>query len=567
MRSRAGLWMIVVLAAGCASGRQEAPAVATPRPASAPAPVVTPAAPLASEPELEPLDTLTDDTTGEDADPGSALAASLESYETAERFWMEGRFDDAFAELDHAYRLMAEVESDGDALVAQEKEDLRRLISRRIVEIYASQRTVVGDFQGSIPLDVNHHVKSEIASFQGPERQAFRDGYQRSGLYHDMVVDKLRTAGMPEQLVWLPMVESWFKVRALSRARALGMWQFIASTGYRYGLKRTQWADERMDPEKSTDAALAYLAELHDLFGDWLTAVAAYNCGEARIQRLLQQQSAGYFDQFWDLYERLPGETRRYVPRFIAAVVILEDPAKYGFDDLPTPTPVIEVEAIETDRSIRLADLDAELGLAEGSLAALNPELRHNATPDELYTLAVPVDRARVVAAAITDLPAAGPLTAEISIHQVRRGETLSTIAQRYGTSVSTLMRLNDLADPNRISPGQHLRVDGQASPPAAVPSSYTVRRGDSLWNIARRFGTTVDRIQRDNGLRGDTLRPGQRLTLHQGSSSRTYIVRRGDTLGGIASANRISATRLAEANGLSLRSTIYPGERLLIPR
>ena len=294
----------------------------------------------------------------------------------AESMWMEGRFDDAFDALDEAFRIMAEVEVDGDALVAQEKEDLRRLISRRIVEIYASQQTVVGDFEGSIPLEVNAYVEREIASFQGAERQSFLEGYQRSGLYRPMIVAKLREAGLPEQLSWLPMIESWFKTRALSSARALGMWQFISSTGYRYGLKRTSWADERMDPEKATDAALAYLKDLHGLFGDWQTAVAAYNCGEARVQRLLRRQSAGYFDQFWDLYEQLPRETRRYVPRLIAAVLILEDPAKYGFHDLPEPLAPVEVKAIETTRSIRLADLDAQLELPSGTLAELNPELR-----------------------------------------------------------------------------------------------------------------------------------------------------------------------------------------------
>lgn len=503
-------------------------------------------------------------------EPSVALATSLETYEMAEAMWMEGRFDDAFDALDGAFRMMTEVEVDGDALLAQEKEDLRRLISRRIVEIYASQQTVVGDFADSIALEVNSYVEREIASFQGAERQSFLDGYKRSGLYRPMIVAKLREAGMPEQLAWLPMIESWFKTRALSRARALGMWQFISSTGYRYGLKRTSWADERMDPEKSTDAALAYLKDLHGLFGDWQTAVAAYNCGEARVQRLLRRQSAGYFDQFWDLYEQLPRETRRYVPRLIAAVLILEDPVKYGFHDLPKPLDPVEVKNIETTRSIRLADLDKQLELPSGTLAELNPELRHKSTPDSRYGLIVPTDRAQAVLAHVAALPQASPATAQISVHRVRRGETLSTIAQRYGTSVRTLMSLNNLRNANRISPGQQLRVDGQVqarSTSSAAPSSYSVRRGDSLWNIARRFGTTVNRIKQDNNLRSNTLRPGQRLAIQHGSSSRTYIVRRGDTLSRIAGRNRVSVNRLAQANGLSLRSTIYPGERLVIPQ
>jgi membrane-bound lytic murein transglycosylase D len=511
--------------------------------------------------------TAVEDPAAADLEPGSMLARALETYELAETFWMEGRFDEAFDALDEAYEIMSAVEVDGDALVAQEKEDLRRLISRRIVEIYASQQTVVGDFQGSIPLDINQYVEREIASFRGPERESFLAGYQRSGLYRPMIVAKLREAGMPEQLAWLPMVESWFKVRALSRARALGMWQFISSTGYRYGLKRTTWADERMNPEKATDAALSYLSDLHGLFGDWLTAVAAYNCGEARVQRLLRQQSEGYFDQFWDLYEQLPQETRRYVPRLIATIVILDNPAKYGFSDLPTPLEPIGIERIETTRSVRLADLDEQLQLPAGTLAELNPELRMKATPDARYDLVVPTDRAQVVLARLASLPQAAPETAQISMHQVRRGETLSTIAQRYGTSVRTLMALNNLSNPNRISPGQQLRVDGQAQAAPVQSSSYVVRRGDSLWNIARRFGTTVDRIKQDNGLRSNSLRPGQSLRIQQGSGSRTYIVRRGDTLSRIASTNRVSVAQLAQANGLSLRSTIYPGERLVIPQ
>ena len=551
---------LVVAASACASSGPEAPAVRQTLEPAVEAPwegLAEPSEPGPGAPAAELPPPVV-------REPADVLAASLETYETAERLWMGGRFDEAFAALDEAYGLMSEVDPGGDALVAQEKEDLRRLISRRIVEIYASQRTVVGDFAGSVPLDVNEHVEREIASFQGPERSSFLEGYRRSGLYREMIVDRLREAGMPEQLAWLPMVESWFKVRALSRARALGMWQFISSTGYRYGLKRTEWADERMDPDKSTRAALAYLGELHELFGDWLTAVAAYNCGEARVQRLLEQQSAGYFDQFWDLYEQLPRETRRYVPRFIATVLILGDPARYGFHDLPAPLPPIEVERITTTRWVALASLDEQLALPPGTLAELNPELRNKATPDMPYELLVPTGRTRQVLASIAAQPATAPRAAVTTVHHVRRGESLSGIARRYGTSVATLMRLNGLRDPNRISPGQTLTVDGSA--PATTPSTYTVKRGDSLWIIARRFGTSVDRIRRDNGLRSDTLRPGQRLSLAQGSGSRTYIVRRGDTLGRIASQNRVSLDRLARANGLSLRSTIYPGERLVIP-
>jgi len=578
---KSGLWTVITLAAlglACASSTTpttpttERPAIretVTPigdAPAEAaeqPIPQFAPQPPVAAAPEPRPEPEPVED-------PSETLAVALEVYELAETYWMEGRFEKAFGSLDQAYELMIAVDTEGDALVAQGKEDLRRLISRKIVEIYASQRNVVGDFQSSIPLDINSYVEREIASFQGTERAVFLGGFERSGAYREMVVERLREAGMPEQLAWLPMVESWFKVRAMSTARALGMWQFISSTGYRYGLKRTSWIDQRMDPERATDAALAYLSDLHALFGDWLTAIAAYNCGETRVQRLLRRQSAGYFDQFWDLYEQLPRETRRYVPRFIATVLILENPAKYGFTDLPRPLPRVATREIDISRSIRLVDLDKQLQLADGTLAGLNPELRHKTTPDAAYKLVVPAEHAPAAVSRIAALPKATLPAQGTSIHQVRSGETLSTIARRYGTSTQTLMRLNGLSNPNRIRKGQQLRVTGTASAvqtSGSAPSTYTVRRGDSLWNIARRFGTTVDRIKTDNGLRSNTLRPGQRLSILQGSSRSTYVVQRGDTLGRIAANNRVSVSSLAAANGLSLRSTIYPGTRLVIPR
>src|SRR5690606_4924809 len=148
----------------------------------------------------------------------------------------------------------------------------------------------------------------EIASFTGREREFFLESYRRSGLYRPMIVEELRRAGMPEELSWLPLVESGFESRALSSARALGLWQVIPSTGHRYGLDRADWADDRMAPEKATRAAVGYLTDLHGLFGAWLTALAAYNRGETGVLRRIREQPVAYFDRFWDLYEQLPRE-------------------------------------------------------------------------------------------------------------------------------------------------------------------------------------------------------------------------------------------------------------------
>jgi len=504
-------------------------------------------------------------------DPADMLQASLQAYESAEVFWQQGDFDDAFAALDEAFELMASAPVTGDdPSLAQQKEDLRSLISKRIVEIYASRQTAVGDMDREIPVTINDDVEREIRSFQTVERDDFIEAYRRSGLYRPMIVAELKKAGLPEQLSWMPMVESWFKVRALSRARALGMWQFISSTGYRYGLERTWWVDERMDPEKSTRAAIAYLTDLHNLFGDWLTALAAYNTGEGRVLREINRQRVGYFDRFWDLYQRLPGETRRYVPRFLATLAIVDDPGRFGFD-LPEPVRPLDVQVVQVDRAAGLEGLEKTLGLADGTLIALNPELRQGAIPDEAYPLRVPSAIAGQVTTKIASLPE-WEAPAGTGVHRVRRGETLSGIASRYGTSVRELMALNRLRSAHRIWPGQQLQVPGGpgGSLPPGTEIKHRVQRGDSLWLLASRYGTTVEQIRRDNGIRDSILHPGQVLRIHSGARGRggsTYVVRRGDTLGAIARRQGVSLSRLLSANRLSRRSTIYPGQQLLIPR
>jgi membrane-bound lytic murein transglycosylase D len=514
---------------------------------------------------------------GIEADPTVLATEALEATETARLLWEQGKIEEALATLDNAYAMLLEIPED-DTYLEQEKENLRHLISRRIVEIYRSRLTSAVDLGSSIPIELNSHVEREIKSFQNGERKFFIDSYRRSGLYRPMMARMMREAGLPEELSWLPLVESGFKTRALSRARALGPWQFISSTGYRYGLSRDHWIDLRMDPQESTRAAIEYLTELHGMFGDWMTALAGYNCGENRVMSVIKRQQVDYMDHFWDLFEQLPRETARYVPRFQATLLIVKDPAKYGFE-LPEPLPPVSTETVAVNRHVKLEDLDRALGLDKGTLAGLNPALRRGVTPSKSYELKVPSKAAPAFETKLAELPTYVPPKQTYTVHRVRRGETLSTIARRYGSSVNSIVRANNLRSRNRIRAGQRLKIPirgaSVASSPPPVRTTgeassvvYSVRRGDSLWKLASRYGTTVDRIKRDNGLRSDRLAVGQTLRINSGipPGSRTYAVRRGDTVGKIAKAHNVSLNAVLRANGLSKSSTIYPGQVLVIP-
>ena len=259
------------------------------------------------------------------------------------------------------------------------------------------------------------------------------------------------------------MIESGFKVRALSRARALGLWQFIPSTGHKFGLKRTDWVDERLDPEKATAAAIAYLKELHQVFGDWATVLAAYNCGEGNVFRVIRQQKINYLDNFWDLYSRLPRETARYYPRFLAVVAIMKDPAKYGFtlDELDKPVPY---ETVSIERPVHLKKVAEKLGCQEEELLDLNPELRQTATPNTAYDLRVPVGMKDALLAHIDTLPKWIPPKPLFVVHKVRRGETLSTIAVRYRSSVQRIVEANGLRSGRMIRAGQKLKIPVKSS-------------------------------------------------------------------------------------------------------
>ena len=320
-------------------------------------------------------------------------------------YWVNGDLEDALEMLDQAYALL--LDTNGNPDIARQKDDLRLMISKRILTIYNSLQTVAKGKRSEIPIITNADVEKEIRQFQTVERDFFISSYQRSAMYRPMILRELKKAGLPEELSWLPLVESGFKINALSTARALGLWQFIPSTGYKYGLNRDDWVDERMDIEKSTRAAIDYFKELHAMFGDWLTVLAAYNCGEGRVMRTIASQHINYLDRFWDLYQKLPYETARYVPRFLATLLIIRDPQKYGMD-LGTPKmDALSYEIVEINKSMRLQDIAQKLDIPEETLNILNAELRHRITPDQPYKLKVPTEKAEQLLKVIDEIPQA----------------------------------------------------------------------------------------------------------------------------------------------------------------
>jgi membrane-bound lytic murein transglycosylase D len=454
-------------------------------------------------------------STEEDEEKQDILDNALDFYQASQEFWLHGELEEALDALDEAYSLILRVETDDDPEVLQQKEDLRFMISKRILEIYASRYTAVNGNHEAIPLTMNRYVEYEIKKFQTVERDFFLRAYKRSGRYRPMIVEALKEAGLPEELSWLPLIESGFKVKAMSRARAMGLWQFIASTGYKYGLRRDTWIDERLDPEKSTSSAIAYLKELHDIFGDWTTVLAAYNCGEGNVLRVIRQQKINYLDNFWDLYERLPRETARYVPRFLATLHIIKEPEKYGFD-LGEPDKPMSFELVSVNKQMTLKSIAREIGISSDILSSLNPELRRMVTPPSLYPLRVPPEKAELLLARLDRIPRWSPPKRAYVYHRVRKGETLFYIALKYRTTVGAIARANNIRKRHLIRVGQRLKIPLRggrvyASKSELLPGGrYRIKKGDSLWLIAQKFNTDIETLKLINKLKTTRLYVGQ---------------------------------------------------------
>jgi len=466
--------------------------------------------------------------------------------------------------------------------IIQQKEDLRFMISKRILEIYASRNIVVNGEHNAIPMVMNKHIQAELDRFtKGVEKKFFVESYKRSGMYRKQIVNSLKEAGLPVELSWLPLIESGFKVNALSRARALGLWQFIPSTGYKFGLKRDKYIDERLDPVKSTTAAIAYLKELHQIFGDWTTVLAAYNCGEGQVLRVIRSQKINYLDNFWDLYERLPLETARYVPRFMATLHIVKNLKAYGLDTIPVYEP-LDYEIVTITKQVHLRNVAQHIGIAEKTLKKLNPELRYKILPKGKYPLRVPPGKGELLLAVLDKIPVSYPPQHAYVYHRVRPGESLSTIAKRYRTSVNRIARANNIQKRHFIVAGKKLKIPrkgyGVHTPKNVSKlgyeraSAHVVKSGDSLWIIAKRYGTTTKKIQEANNLKttnlhiGQVLKiPGRRDEIPSSDDLKTYLVKRGDSPFQIAQRHKMPLERFLRINKLTPRSMIYPGQKLYV--
>jgi membrane-bound lytic murein transglycosylase D len=444
--------------------------------------------------------------------PGGALADArrAEAYRRT-LGTIQGHEMEAFAEGDG----FAEVEADHASIdeladlsvPGSPSEDARRL----------AEDALRGVPPSDLVLTLNDEVLACIDLYQGPLRDWFEAALDRGGRYLPHIREVFQQEGIPQDLAYLALVESAFKTNALSRAKAKGIFQFIPATGKRFGLRQDWWVDERSDPRKATRAAAAYLKELHEIFGDWHLAMAAYNAGEGRVSRALERTGA---TDFWTLarVSNLARETRNYVPMILAAIVVAKSPERYGFSPSPEPQETYETVAVKGAVDLRVVAECLDTGIAD--VRDLNPELRRLATPaNRTYEVKVPIGRRADLASCLETLPAARRVA--FRTHTVAKGQTLSSVARKYGTTAEDVAAANNLGRGKRLARGTELIIPikpgaaGAPPKPKALRLRHRVRPGDTLTAIASRYNTTVKELMAWNKLRGPQLAAGATLLIY----------------------------------------------------
>ena len=446
-----------------------------------------------------------------------------------------------------------------------------------------------------IPIVINAKVEQFIQYFQARGRKPFSSWLARSERYIPIMRNLLKESGLPEDLVYLALIESGFNPYAYSRAKASGPWQFIYLTGKRYGLTSNWWMDERRDPEKSTTAAAKYLKDLYDMFDCWYLAAAGYNAGEKKIATAMKRYRT---EDFWELtkYRYLKRETKDYVPQMIAAALIAKDPEKYGFFGIEYQEPLrYEKVKVPEVTDLRLVAQACEVTLDE--IRDLNPELSRWCTPPNFpdYEIKIPFGRRELFLSNFR-IPDAGERF-QFKTHLVKKGETFSTIARLYRVDLEPILEMNRLNKRSRLAGGMNLliplpkdqgpnpdqpakkkpeRTDQRSKP--VETTTYTIKKGDTLWSIANETGVNLGALGRWNNLYPEErLMPGDKLKIEMTKTSNPsnqsrgksvgkeiiYVVKEGDTLRGIAKKFNLTISEIKAWNHLAEPGRIHPEDRL----
>ena len=374
---------------------------------------------------------------------------------------------------------------------------------------------------GHIPITYNRKVASIIKFFQKDGRKSMSKWLNRMDKYKKLILPILEEQNIPPEIFYVSVIESGLNPNAYSYAYASGLWQFIKSTGKAYGLNKTYWLDERRDYIKSTYAATKYFKDLYEEFDDWYLALAAYNCGSTRVHRAIKRNGS---KNYWDLYS-LPSETKNYVPNVMATIIIATNPEKYGFTINSEP----DFEWIEKDidKSVKLESIAKCANVSLKTLQQYNPELEKDVAlippleKGEKYTLRLPINISPDFDS-LLNLVEAPNLNEIIFVeHKVRPGESVWLIARKYKVKKNHILAVNNLSEKSIIRPKQILKIptSGYDQYKKSVELSsrkiyYTVRRGDTLSEIAEKYKTSIKKIKKSNGLRNDRIIMGQKLII-----------------------------------------------------
>jgi len=450
-----------------------------------------------------------------------------------------------------------------------------------------------------VPIEINQKVIDYVEYFMTEKKEPMARWLSRSGLYIPILRRIFSQEGLPVDLTYLPLIESAFNPDAYSYAKACGLWQFIPGTAKKFGLKINWWIDERKDFEKSTRAAANYLKSLYEQFNDWRLALAAYNAGEGRIAKAIQNQNT---TNFWEL--NLHPQTMNYIPAYMASLLIAKNPKRYGFDIAYESS--LDYDTVLLQKPVDLKTIAECAGTTRGIIKKLNPELRGWTTPPNTknYLLRIPggsKERFEIELAKIEE-----KIKVAWRNYRIRKNESLSIIAQKFNISIKDLMEANSISNPNKIIQGQTIIVPNRYAlndynkmvNPSSKPNTsnqrdtnlliYTVKNGDTLSKIARVNGVSERSIKNWNNLKSiNYIYPKQKLKIYSYKPSKNkvenlanikrgrnngtsenfkeiiYIVKNGDTLWNIAKSHNISAEEIIAINKIPAKNTIIPGDKL----